>query len=97
MSFALHRQAVVQVAMLMKKVKKRMPCRTALFTPQECFHISNQNDAIACSGDKDVEAFRRSHEANVPELVATSEGSNNDVTLLTLIIVCTQFVSLQRF
>ena len=53
----------------------------------ERVHVANQNQAIATFGQKDIQPFRRKHEAYFRLQIAPSQGYNNDVTFFTLIIV----------
>jgi hypothetical protein len=60
-----NREAIVKMTFCLQQVKERVPSRLALFTSHESVHVSNQDNAIAGSGDEDVESLWRGHEADV--------------------------------
>ena len=87
MLLTLYREPIIEVVMGLEQIEKRLPSCLSLLALHECFHISNQHEAVAGSCDKNIQAFRSRHEADVPGLIAASEGRNDNVTFFALVIV----------
>lgn len=51
------------------------------------FHVAKHDEAISCSGEKDVEPLARCEEADVAVCVAPGQGDNDYVGLLTLVVI----------
>ena len=87
MLFALHWKAVMYAVGLLEQFKEWFPCTGSLLAGQECLGVANDNQRVACSGQKDVESFRSGHETYVSVTVATSQASYDNVGLVALEVI----------
>lgn len=87
MLFALHRKAVIYAVGLLEQVKEWLPCTCSLLAGQERLGVAYDNQRFASSGQKHVEPLWGCHKTYVSIAVATSQASNDNVGLFSLITV----------
>ena len=61
----------------------------------ECGGIADHDEAIACTREEHVQAFRGVHESDVSGIIASCERNNDNVTLLALVVICLEIVRLE--
>jgi hypothetical protein len=87
-SLALHRKSVVQLPFYAKVVEKRHPGLFSLPAILEGLSISNHDQRVAGSRQQDVKSLWSCHKSDIGRFIAACEGGNDDIALLSLIIIC---------
>lgn len=88
MLFTFHREPVVDMPLLAHEVEEGAPRFLAFLAVKEGLIISNQDQAVSCAGQQDVKPLWRLHETNVTFAIRASQRDDDNVTFLSLVIVC---------
>ena len=88
MPLTFDRKAFKDVTSLFQHREELVPKPSAPFGFEECVRISDQNQPVPCTREKDVESLGRTHEPNVVFGVRPRQARDNDVALFSLIVIC---------
>lgn len=77
----------MDVVLGLHKLEKGIPCLCSFLAVHVRLHVAKHDEAISRSRKKHVEPLARCEEANVAICVTPSQGDNDYVGLLTLVVV----------
>ena len=87
MLLTLHRQTIVKVISDLHRLEERDPSIFAFLAVHVCFHVSEHEQAVTCSGQQDIEPFTGCEEAYVAVAIAPSQRDDDDIGLFALVII----------
>lgn len=88
MTFTAHWKAIVNMPICSQHGEEAGPQLPALLGRREGLSIANHDESVACARQKNIQTFRRKHEPNVSRRVAAGQRNQDNVALLSLIVVC---------
>ena len=81
------RKAIVDVLSLVQHREELLPEHSSSPGFEERVRVSDQNQPIPCTREKDIETLRGIHESNAVVGIRPSQTCDHDVTLFSLVIV----------
>lgn len=83
----LDRETIIDVILGLHQLEEGIPSIRSFLALHVGFHVAKHDEAISCSGEKDVKPLTRCEEADFAIWVAPGQGDNDYVGLLTLIVI----------